>query len=197
MPSVDAVVRRRSAVTSGLLLLVALCWAWIIAMALDMYGRMTGPASWMMTTSWDAAHVSLLFAIWNVMMAGMMLPSAAPAITQYANVLRDDGLFSAVATIVQRAITEGRLLNPMMEPAMPLFAGGLLLVSGKAPPLTNAVDAQGIPWSDTNDIGPTAGATCDQDRLEPILRAHAERRGADIRFNIELVDYLGARPVPS
>src|SRR4029450_1662340 len=41
------------------------------------------------------------------------------------------------------------------------------------------VSWQGIPWSDTSDIGPTAAATCDQDQLEPILRAHAERYGAD------------------
>src|SRR5215212_7593825 len=25
---------------------------------------------------------------------------------------------------------------------------------------------QGVPWSDTRDIGPTTAATCDQDRLE-------------------------------
>lgn len=48
---------------------------------------------------------------------------------------------------------------------------------------------QGIPWSDTRDISPTTAATCDQDQLEPILRAHAERRGADIRFNTELIDF--------
>jgi putative polyketide hydroxylase len=48
---------------------------------------------------------------------------------------------------------------------------------------------QGIPWSDTGDISPTRGATCDQDRLEPILRAHAEGQGADVRFNTELVDF--------
>lgn len=48
---------------------------------------------------------------------------------------------------------------------------------------------QGIPWSDTSDISPTTAATCDQDQLEPILRSHAERLGADLRFNTELVDF--------
>ena len=48
---------------------------------------------------------------------------------------------------------------------------------------------QGIPWSDTSDISPTTAATCDQDQLEPILRSHAERRGADVRFNTELIDF--------
>lgn len=51
------------------------------------------------------------------------------------------------------------------------------------------VSWQGIPWSDTSDISPTAGATCDQDQLEPILRAHAERLGVDVRFNTELIDF--------
>jgi 2-polyprenyl-6-methoxyphenol hydroxylase-like FAD-dependent oxidoreductase len=29
---------------------------------------------------------------------------------------------------------------------------------------------QGVPWADTSDISPTTAATCDQDRLEPILK---------------------------
>jgi len=48
---------------------------------------------------------------------------------------------------------------------------------------------QGVPWSDTSDISPTTAATCDQDQLEPILRAHAARLGADVRFNTELIDF--------
>ena len=48
---------------------------------------------------------------------------------------------------------------------------------------------QGIPWSDTNDISSTTAATCDQDQLEPILRTHAKRLGADVRFDTELVGF--------
>lgn len=59
--------------------------------------------------------------------------------------------------------------------------------------MKNLADAdvawQGIPWSDTSDISPATAATCDQDQLEPILRAHAERAGADVHFNTELVDF--------
>jgi 2-polyprenyl-6-methoxyphenol hydroxylase-like FAD-dependent oxidoreductase len=46
-----------------------------------------------------------------------------------------------------------------------------------------------IPWSDVGDISPTTEATCDQDRLEPILRAHAQRHGADVRFDTESVSF--------
>jgi putative polyketide hydroxylase len=42
-------------------------------------------------------------------------------------------------------------------------------------------------WPDVAGLSPTNPATCDQHVLEPILRAHAERRGADVRFNTELI----------
>ena len=44
----------------------------------------------------------------------------------------------------------------------------------------------GKPWADTEALGAATAETCNQDRLEPILRAYAERLGADIRFNTEL-----------
>ena len=55
------------------------------------------------------------------------------------------------------------------------------------------VSWQWIPPSDTSDISPTTAATCDQDQLEPILRADAERHGADVRFNTELVSFTQSR----
>jgi 2-polyprenyl-6-methoxyphenol hydroxylase-like FAD-dependent oxidoreductase len=51
----------------------------------------------------------------------------------------------------------------------------------------------GVPWTDTSDLSPTTAATCDQDLLEPILRTHAERHGADIRFHNELLDFTQDR----
>jgi 2-polyprenyl-6-methoxyphenol hydroxylase-like FAD-dependent oxidoreductase len=50
-----------------------------------------------------------------------------------------------------------------------------------------------MPPSDTSDISPTTAATCDQDQLEPILRARAERDGADVRFNTQLVSFTQSR----
>jgi putative polyketide hydroxylase len=47
----------------------------------------------------------------------------------------------------------------------------------------------GHPWADTEDVSAATAETCDQDRLEPILRAHAERLGANVRFNTELIDF--------
>jgi len=44
-------------------------------------------------------------------------------------------------------------------------------------------------WKDVGKLGPCQPATCDQHRLEPILRAHAERRGAEIRLGAEVVSF--------
>lgn len=51
------------------------------------------------------------------------------------------------------------------------------------------VQFQRNPWAEIGDLSAAAAETCDQDRLEPILRAHAQRLGADIRFGTELIDF--------
>ena len=131
----------------SLLAVAALCWAWIVPACFDMYGSMTGLSAWMMTETWDATHVLLLWAMWVVMMAAMMLPSLLPVI---AHSIRGSGVghspavglafvggyltvwtvFSTVATIVQRLLAEWSLLNPMMEAASPRIAGSILLIAG-------------------------------------------------------------------
>jgi predicted metal-binding membrane protein len=134
-------------------LLIALplvCWAWIVVMARDMYGPMTGASRWMMTLSWDATHLALLWAMWAVMMTGMMLPSAGPMILIYgAAVRRKEGpraasltyglaagyvtvwvFFSLLATLAQRTLSEQRLISPMMEPTSPIVGAILLIGAG-------------------------------------------------------------------
>ncbi len=48
-------------------------------------------------------------------------------------------------------------------------------------------------WPDVTGLSPASPATCDQHVLEPILRAHAGRRGADVRFGTELIS-IAQRP---
>ena len=150
-PMTDVSVRDRWTVGAAWLFVVVLCWAWIISMAVDMYGRMTGAAQWMMTAQWDWNHVMVLFTMWSAMMVAMMLPTAAPTLRQYARSVFIESeaprptiqigafaggyvlvwvLFSAVATLAQRVMSERGLLTPMMEPARPALAGGLLLGIG-------------------------------------------------------------------
>jgi predicted metal-binding membrane protein len=146
----QALLRRRAGPLFALIVVTVLCWAWIVPMARDMYGAMDGPSAWMMTRTWDAAHVFLLWAMWVVMMIGMMLPTIAPTLLLYASALRRSGasspsrnvyslaagylcvwvLFSTAATVLQRLLTEVLLLTPMMEMASPEAAGALLLVAG-------------------------------------------------------------------
>jgi predicted metal-binding membrane protein len=150
--SLEALLRRdRWLVGSALGVATLLCWAWIVPMARDMYGPMTGSSAWMMAGTWDARHLILLFAMWTVMMAGMMLPSAAPALLIYGCVVRKSPggeraaahvyafaggylvvwtLFSLVATVLQRLLSDAFLLTPMMDSRDPVFGGVLLVAAG-------------------------------------------------------------------
>jgi len=136
-----------------LLLLILVCWAWIIVMSRDMYGSMTGPSAWMMTLRWDAAHVVLLWAMWAAMMAAMMLPSASPMLLLYdgaakrqtgdarANAERQVyalaagyvavwALFSIGAAAMQRILSMLLLVSPMMTLTSPVAAAAILIIAG-------------------------------------------------------------------
>jgi predicted metal-binding membrane protein len=71
-----------------LVLVPLISWIWIVVMARDMYGPMTGASAWMMTAVWDVSHLLLLWAMWAVMMTGMMLPSASPMLLLYGVIAR-------------------------------------------------------------------------------------------------------------
>ena len=137
---------------AGVVLVVVVpSWTWIVLMARDMYGSMLGPSAWMMTPVWDAAHLVLLWAMWSVMMAAMMVPSAAPVVLLYARAIRTRPgghesaaavyaltagyltvwtLFSVAATIVQRVLASRLVLTPMMEPATPVAGAVVLGLAG-------------------------------------------------------------------
>jgi predicted metal-binding membrane protein len=131
-------------------LLPLVSWMWIVVMARDMYGPMTGASAWMMTAIWDVPHLLLLWAMWAVMMAAMMLPSASPMLLLYGVVARRSQhataarhiyalaagylmvwtVFSLGATTVQRALVALLLVSPMMEITKPAVGATLLLVAG-------------------------------------------------------------------
>jgi predicted metal-binding membrane protein len=135
-----------------LVLLPLVSWMWIVVMARDMYGPMTGASAWMMTAVWDARHLALLWAMWAVMMMGMMLPSASPMLLLYGSVARRSTtggsaasrqiyafaagyvvvwvLFSVAATALQRLLAALLLVSPMMEVTRPDVGATLLLIAG-------------------------------------------------------------------
>jgi predicted metal-binding membrane protein len=146
-----AVANPRASLAIVLIALPVACWLWVIAMARDMYGPMSGASAWMMTVTWDAPRIVLLWAMWAAMMAGMMLPTAAPLLLLYARAMRNrDGLanpgariyamgagyvviwalFSVAATALQRVLASSSILTAMMEPSNDRAAGVLLIVAG-------------------------------------------------------------------
>ena len=58
-------------------------WLWILALA-----NINGPGAWLMAARWDATHALLIWIVWAVMMAGMMLPSASRVLLLYGAVMR-------------------------------------------------------------------------------------------------------------
>lgn len=141
----------RASLITVLVLLPAACWIWVIAMARDMYGPMSGASAWMMTVTWDAPRLLLLWAMWAAMMAGMMLPSAAPLLLLYAGAMRRResvrrpaariyamgagyvlvwAAFSIGATMLQRLLARTSILTMMMEPSDRRVAAALLVVAG-------------------------------------------------------------------
>lgn len=143
-----------------LILLPAVSWMWIIVMARDMYGPMTGASAWMMTLNWDLRHLLLLWAMWAVMMTAMMLPSASSLVLLYGVAARRsaDGaagrqtyalaagylvvwtLFSLGATALQRALAALLFVSPMMEATSSRISATLLLIAGvyQVTPIKNA-----------------------------------------------------------
>ena len=98
--TLQAVLRRdRLIVASALALIAGLAWAYVLWLAadMDMDGmNMSGfrmvPAGMVMmapaAAPWSAVEFAFVFAMWAVMMVGMMAPSAAPMILMYARVSR-------------------------------------------------------------------------------------------------------------
>jgi predicted metal-binding membrane protein len=103
-----------------------------------------------MDMPWTAADLFFTFAMWAVMMVGMMAGSAAPVLLLFAaaHARRGErgvrlavpmfGLgyitvwvgFSACAALAQRLLHETALLSPAMTASSPYLAGAILVVAG-------------------------------------------------------------------
>lgn len=138
-------------VTAGIGGVIVCAWVYLLPASLDMYGRMDGPAAWMMEARWDARYLLLIFAMWAVMMVGMMLPSALPTILLFRRAIHSDPqvrapvartftfasgyvvawtAFSVVATLLQWGLAHAALLSPMMVSASPWLGGVILIIAG-------------------------------------------------------------------
>jgi len=144
-----ALRRDRIVLASGLAIVAALAWGYIVHMA-----RMMSPNAAMampMSGGSGAPALRWLIPMWIVMMVAMMLPSAAPTILLFASVARrrrTQGVpaasaavfalgyllvwaaYATVAAAAQWKLHELSLLSPAMASASPWLGGGLLIAAG-------------------------------------------------------------------
>jgi predicted metal-binding membrane protein len=93
----EAVLQRdRQAVVAALIAVIAMAWVWILfgagtgMSAIDMLVRpgAGSMAGMMAPAAWTLGYAGIMFAMWWVMMAAMMLPSAAPILLLFARINR-------------------------------------------------------------------------------------------------------------
>jgi predicted metal-binding membrane protein len=154
------VTRDTWTVGAALAALAALAWAYLFWVAAQMNAPspaaipdMIGMAAMMEPafTPWTLTHTVFVFAMWAVMMVGMMAPSVAPTVLIYMQVARhartlgesfasacwfSSGyflawiLFALLATSVQYGLESAALLSPMMARTSGYFSGAILIAVG-------------------------------------------------------------------
>ena len=145
-----ALRRDRALVVFGLLLVVAVSWAHVLSGA-GVMQEMDGMLMPIGDGSWTPGHAALIVSMWAVMMAAMMLPSAAPMILFYSAIARRRseaepaaaaaGVFSlgylavwAIFSLAAATLQFGMELTALMSPAMKTtsiaLAGTVLIAAG-------------------------------------------------------------------
>jgi predicted metal-binding membrane protein len=142
----------RTLVLASLTVVVVLAWVWLLAGAgLHMDEMdMGGGQIMLMAPAWTPGYTATVFVMWIVMMAAMMLPSAAPTILLVAALTRQAGerhaldsswqfglgylavwgAFSLVATGLQFALDRAGLLSDAMASSSAVLAALLLIAAG-------------------------------------------------------------------
>jgi len=150
MGTLRLATRQRLAVGIGLAGVTGLAWAYLLRMDADMQAAMRAGVACELHP-WSIGDAALSFAMWAVMMVGMMVPSAMPITLLFASVARRARaggsavappfvfvagyvavwtLFSAGATAAQWQLERTALLSPMLASTSPLFGGALLVAAG-------------------------------------------------------------------
>jgi predicted metal-binding membrane protein len=146
----NLLLRQRVVILAALLAIVALAWLYLFLAAADMTAAMAGMDRTMTMPARSATELFLLFAMWWVMMVGMMLPSVAPVILTFATVNRNRrsrgepyvpsalfaagyllawGGFGLAATLAQEVLERANLLSPMDMTTNSRLLGGLLFLA--------------------------------------------------------------------
>ena len=144
----SALKRDRAVVAAGIVAIAGLAWAYLALLAPGM-DEMGPEVAMARMRSWTAADFGLMFLMWAVMMAGMMIPTASQMILMFATINRSrreseapyvpTGLFmcayllvwtvfAAVATLVNWMLHSNALLTNMMGGSASNYLGGALLI---------------------------------------------------------------------
>jgi predicted metal-binding membrane protein len=156
----ETVLRRdRQAVVAALVAVIAMAWVWILfgagtgMSAMDMLAGpgADGMAGMMAPAVWTVGYAGIMFSMWWVMMAAMMLPSAAPILLLFARINRKQkaagrpfiptgifaagylvawGGFSLLTTGLQWELERLGLLSPMMVTTNYRLGGAMLIAAG-------------------------------------------------------------------
>ena len=149
----DILLRRdRAVVLAGLLAVSVVAWLYLLHVAHEMGGaEMAAMPGMVMTEPWSGRDAALTFAMWTVMMVGMMLPSAAPMTLLVAAIngkraaagtpaaptaifvagyLAAWTAFAAAAALAQWALQRRALIAADTLAAVPLLGGALLIAAG-------------------------------------------------------------------
>ncbi len=147
--------RDRVVISTCLVLLTALAWAYLLHLDRQMsaameHDRMMAEMGMTMDMPWTTADVLLTVAMWAVMMVGMMTPSAAPVVLLFAAMRRGLGaprmpalaiafvagylliwfVFSVAAGLAQWALHSAALLSPMMTTSSAWLGAVILIAAG-------------------------------------------------------------------
>ena len=146
----DLLRRQRAVILAALAAIAALAWLYLFLAAADMTAAMAGMDRSMVMPPRGSTELLLLFAMWWVMMVGMMLPSVAPVILTFATVNRNRAArgepyvpsalftagyllawvgFSLAATLAQEALERANLISPMDMTTNSRLLGGLLFLA--------------------------------------------------------------------
>ncbi len=141
----------RVLVLAGLAVTVALAWLYLLLGAgLGMDSMpMGGGAMTMTAPTWTPFYAGLIFLMWAIMMAAMMLPSAAPTILLVSTLTRKTAArgapsaaafalgyllvwvgFSLAATLLQWGLSRLGTLSPAMASRSTVVAGSILVAAG-------------------------------------------------------------------
>ncbi len=156
----EAMLRRdRQVVVAALIAVIAMAWIWILlgagtgmsATVMLFAPGAEGMAGMMGPAAWTLGYAGIMFTMWWVMMAAMMLPSATPILLLFARINRKEksagrpfiptgifvagylvawGGFSLLATGLQWELERLGLLSPMMVTTNYWLGGAILIAAG-------------------------------------------------------------------